>query len=151
MFVRLGKARLHLPSSYHQLFLRWSWSNFGVNVHSEQSTSTVKNGGQGAHKGGQHDWQHQTPQTWNTKIYELGWAFSEESQYVAPSIVLVWPFQVSQLRVCLAYLCADACLPFSCNASRVMSAELWKRYVQQWQGNSWAFRTQVLLLWMLSG
>lgn len=63
-----GEARPRSPASQHQLLLRWPRPNFGVNVHREQSTGTVKNGCQGAHKGGQHDWQHQTPQTWNTKV-----------------------------------------------------------------------------------
>lgn len=63
-----GEARPLSPASQHQLLLRRPGPNFGVNVHCEQSTGAVKNGCQGAHKGGQHDWQHQTPQTWNTEM-----------------------------------------------------------------------------------
>lgn len=50
-----GEARLRSPASQHQLLLGWPVPNSGVNVHREQSTGTVKNGSQGAHKGGQHD------------------------------------------------------------------------------------------------
>lgn len=50
-----GEARLRSPASQHQLLLGWPVPNSGVNVHREQSTGTVKNGSQGAHKGSQHD------------------------------------------------------------------------------------------------
>lgn len=50
-----GEARPLSPASQHQLLLRRPGPNFGVNVHREQSTGAVKNGCQGAHKGGQHN------------------------------------------------------------------------------------------------
>lgn len=46
---------LHLPSYKHELFLRCSLPDLGVDVHGEEGASTVEDGGQGAHEGGQHD------------------------------------------------------------------------------------------------
>lgn len=116
-----GEARPLSPASQHQLLLRRPGPNFGVNVHREQSTGAVKNGCQGAHKGGQHNWQHQTPQTWNTEMgtgMSIPWRasvpgtrFSSHPFFPSASSGHVWHIYVRK-----------SCLTFSCWASRA-----WKR------------------------
>lgn len=52
------------PSCYKKLFLWCLFSNLGVQVHGKEGASTVEDRGHGAHERGQHDWQHQTSQSW---------------------------------------------------------------------------------------
>lgn len=60
----LDRGELYLPSCDHELFLRCSLPDLGVDVHGEEGAGAVEDGGQGAHERGQHDRQHQASQSW---------------------------------------------------------------------------------------
>lgn len=71
-FMVHGRGELHLPPRNHELFLRCSLPDLGVDVHGEEGAGAVEDGGQGAHERGHHDWQHQAPQPWKRRRFWVG-------------------------------------------------------------------------------